>query len=207
MVQQAITPFESYRQKPCESETMNSVLPMALRPREVKGLFKGCTARKNQKEDMIRLCGAFYSLDILQGETWETGRSGHGVCVPRQERVRTRVWEGRWRALPPAHWHSEMPASRKQLSALGALRKIVKDSGMGKTHDWGFSLAHPSGPCLPLIVFELFEYLVKRKLVLMQMIIIHRIEDCDPWRGVDDCPVDIDQLCVYLLSLSAFLVS
>ena len=41
----------------------------------------------------------------------------------------------------------------------------------------------------------------------MQMIIIHRNVDCDPWRGVDDCPVDIDQLCVYLLSPSAFLVS
>lgn len=61
-VQQAITPCESYRPKLSESETMNPILPTTLKLREVRGLFKGCTAGKNEKEDMIRLCRLFTVL-------------------------------------------------------------------------------------------------------------------------------------------------
>ena len=247
-----------------------------------QGTFQRVHSRKEWKGRHDQTVPTFYSLDILPRETWETGMSGHGVCVPRQGQVRKWVWGGQGHASPPAHWHSEMPSSRRQLLPLGAVRKIVKDFRIGKTNYWGFCLAHPSGvwsasyclwtifssvqfssvaqscptlcdpmnrstPGLPiqhqLLEFtqthvhrvsdaiqpshplsspsppafnpsehqsfpmsQLFYYLVKRKLVLIQMLSIRSNADCVQWRGVDNCRVDTDQLCLYVSSLSAFLV-
>ena len=110
-----------------------------------QGTFQRVHSRKEWKGRHDQTVPTFYSLDILPRETWETGMSGHGVCVPRQGQVRKWVWGGQGHASPPAHWHSEMPSSRRQLLPLGAVRKIVKDFRIGKTNYWGFCLAHPSG--------------------------------------------------------------
>ena len=77
-----------------------------------------------------------------------------------------------------------------------------------KNDYWGSCPAQLSGLCLPFIVFELFYYsVIWRKLVIMQVIIIHRNANCVPWRWTDYCPMDIDQVCLYLSSLSASLVA
>lgn len=49
MVQQVITPCESYRQKSCESETMNPILPMTLKTQRGQGTFQRLHSMKEPK--------------------------------------------------------------------------------------------------------------------------------------------------------------